>query len=149
MKVKLNLQRFAINLSTAGIFLAYAVEETAGTRPTAGYKKITGAKSTPSLNPSPETLETTTLDETGIYDASSNSNTYLGGPIVKHVAHDGTPITSSNIKSYEGTWATIEIQYTKDTLTNDYAKVFFNAYGYGDSNLYLTDITITNYSTLA
>ena len=91
----------------------------------------------------------TTLDETGIYDASSNSNTYLGGPIVKHVAHDGTPITSSNIKSYEGTWATIEIQYTKDTLTNDYAKVFFNAYGYGDSNLYLTDITITNYSTLA
>lgn len=62
--IKLNLQRFAINLSTAGIYLAYAVEATAGTRPTAGYKKITGAKSTPSLNPSPETLETTTLDET-------------------------------------------------------------------------------------
>lgn len=54
----------AINLSTAGIQLLYAVEATAGTRPTSGYTRIYGAKSTPSLNPSPETLETTTLDET-------------------------------------------------------------------------------------
>lgn len=53
----------AINLSTAGIKLKYAVEATAGTRPTSGYKAISGAKSTPSLNPSPDTLETTTLDE--------------------------------------------------------------------------------------
>ena len=54
----------AINLSTAGVKLAYAVETTAGTRPTTGYTRIYGAKSTPSLNPSPDTLETTTLDET-------------------------------------------------------------------------------------
>ena len=54
----------AINLSTAGVQLLYAVEETKGTRPTSGYKRIKGIKSTPSLNPSPETLETTTLDET-------------------------------------------------------------------------------------
>ena len=54
----------AINLSTAGIQLAYAVETTAGTRPTTGYTRIYGVKSTPSFNPSPETLETTTLDET-------------------------------------------------------------------------------------
>ena len=53
----------AINLSTAGIKLKYAVEATAGTRPTSGYKEISGAKSTPSLNPSPDALETTTLDE--------------------------------------------------------------------------------------
>lgn len=62
--MKLNRKRFVINLSTAGIFLAYAAETTAGVRPTTGYKKLTGAKSTPSLNPSPETIETTTLDET-------------------------------------------------------------------------------------
>lgn len=62
--MKLNIKRFVINLSTAGVYLAYAVETTAGTRPTTGYHKITGAKTTPSLNPSPETLETTTLDET-------------------------------------------------------------------------------------
>lgn len=53
----------AINLSTAGIKLKYAVESQKGTRPTSGYTALTGAKTTPSLNPSPETLETTTLDE--------------------------------------------------------------------------------------
>lgn len=54
----------AINLSTAGVQLHYCVESEAGTRPISGYTRIYGAKSTPSLNPSPETLETTTLDET-------------------------------------------------------------------------------------
>ena len=56
----------AINLSTAGIQLLYAVETTAGTRPTtaSAYTRIKGVKSTPSLNPAPDTLETTTLDET-------------------------------------------------------------------------------------
>ena len=53
----------AINLSTAGIHLYYAVEETAGTRPTtkSAYTDLEGIKSTPSLNPSPEALETTSL----------------------------------------------------------------------------------------
>lgn len=54
----------AIDLSTAGIKLLYAVEGTAGIRPTTGYVRIKGVKSTPSLNPAPDTLETTTLDET-------------------------------------------------------------------------------------
>ena len=53
----------AINLSTAGIKLAYAVETTAGTRPVEGYTRIFGVKSTPDFNPAPDTLETTTLDE--------------------------------------------------------------------------------------
>ena len=53
----------AINLSTAGVQLLYAVESTAGTRPTTGYTRIKGIKTTPSLNPAPDTLETTTLDE--------------------------------------------------------------------------------------
>lgn len=54
----------AINLSTAGVSVNYAVETEVGVRPTTGFKKITGIKSTPSLNPAPETLEATTLDET-------------------------------------------------------------------------------------
>ena len=54
----------AINLSTAGVHLRYAVEETAGTRPTTGYTDLPGVKSTPSLNPAPETLDATTLNET-------------------------------------------------------------------------------------
>ena len=53
-----------INLSTAGVQLAYAVEATAGTRPSTGFTRIHGIKSTPSLNPAPETIEATTLDET-------------------------------------------------------------------------------------
>ena len=54
----------AINLSTAGIHLLYAVESTAGTRPTTGYIDIKGVKSVPSLNPSPDSLETTDLNQT-------------------------------------------------------------------------------------
>ena len=54
----------AINLSTLGIHLKYAAEAEAGVRPTTGYIDLVGVKSTPSLNPSPDTLETTTLNET-------------------------------------------------------------------------------------
>jgi len=52
-----------IDLSTIGVQLHYAVETTAGERPTSGYTRIYGIKSTPSLNPAPDALETTTLDE--------------------------------------------------------------------------------------
>ena len=51
----------AINLSTLGVQLHYAVETSAGTRPTSGYERIYGIKSTPSLNPAPESIETTTF----------------------------------------------------------------------------------------
>lgn len=50
--------------STAGMYLCYAPEATAGTRPTTGYIKIPEIKSMPSFNPSPETIESTTLEET-------------------------------------------------------------------------------------
>lgn len=53
-----------IQLSTAGVTLHYAAETAAGTRPTTGYSKISEIKSIPELNPEPETLETTTLEET-------------------------------------------------------------------------------------
>lgn len=53
----------AINLSTIGVQLHYCVETTAGERPITGYTRIYGIKSTPSLNPAPDTIETTTLDE--------------------------------------------------------------------------------------
>jgi len=53
-----------IYLSTIGVHLKYAVETTAGTRPTTGYTDLLGIKTIPSMNPSPDTLETTTLNET-------------------------------------------------------------------------------------
>ncbi len=53
-----------IALSTAGVTLGYAVEATAGTRPTTGFTIIPEIKEIPEMNPEPETLETTTLAET-------------------------------------------------------------------------------------
>ncbi len=50
--------------STAGMRLYYVVESTAGTRPTTGLTKIPEVKSVPSFNPSPETIQSTTLEET-------------------------------------------------------------------------------------
>lgn len=53
-----------IYLSTIGVHLKYAVEATAGTRPTSGYTDLVGVKSIPSFSPAPDDLETTTLNET-------------------------------------------------------------------------------------
>lgn len=55
----------AVELSTAGIKLKYAVEVTAGTRPTTGYTSIAGVKSLPSYNPEPSLLDVTDLSNTG------------------------------------------------------------------------------------
>lgn len=51
-------------LSTAGMTLQYAVETSAGTRPTTGYEIIPEIKSMPSFNPAPNTIDSTTLQET-------------------------------------------------------------------------------------
>lgn len=51
-------------VSTAGMSLQYAVETTAGVRPTSGYQIIPEIKSMPSFNPSPNTIDSTTLLET-------------------------------------------------------------------------------------
>lgn len=42
----------------------YVVESSAGTRPTTGLTKIPEIKSIPSFNPAPETIQSTTLEET-------------------------------------------------------------------------------------
>lgn len=52
-----------MDLSTAGIKFAWAVETTAGTKPSS-FTAINGAKSIPEMNPEPATLETTSLDAT-------------------------------------------------------------------------------------
>lgn len=51
----------ALEISTAGVALKYAVETTAGTRPTTGYTAIPNIKETPDFNPEPSTLEVTDL----------------------------------------------------------------------------------------
>ena len=51
-------------VSTAGMYLCYAVEEEKGARPVTGYKVIPEIKSMPSFNPAPNTIDSTTLLET-------------------------------------------------------------------------------------
>lgn len=50
--------------STAGMYLCYCVETTKGSRPTTGYTKIPEVKTMPSFNPTPESIDSTTLEET-------------------------------------------------------------------------------------
>ena len=54
----------ALELSTSGVLLKYAVESTAGTRPTTGYTQVPNIKSIPDFNPEPESLEVTDLSDT-------------------------------------------------------------------------------------
>lgn len=54
----------AMELSTAGVLLKYAVESTAGTRPTTGYTQVPSIKAIPDFNPEPESLEVTDLSDT-------------------------------------------------------------------------------------
>lgn len=49
---------------SAGMTVKYAVETTAGTRPTTGYTEIPGCKSLPSFGDSPNALQTTPLSAT-------------------------------------------------------------------------------------
>ncbi len=53
----------ALEISTAGVAVKYAVETTAGTRPTTGYTAIPNIKETPDFNPEPGTLEVTDLSD--------------------------------------------------------------------------------------
>lgn len=51
----------AVDLSTAGIHVGYAIEATAGTKPTA-FTDIPNPKAIPDLNPEPSTHDTTSLN---------------------------------------------------------------------------------------
>jgi len=53
----------ALEFSTAGMKLLYAVEATAGTRPTSGYTEITGVVSLSEQNTAPNTIDVTPLAE--------------------------------------------------------------------------------------
>lgn len=52
----------AINLTSIGVKIGYAVESTKGTRPTTGYKHIPQITEIPDMDSEPEALETTSLD---------------------------------------------------------------------------------------
>ena len=53
----------ALELSTAGIEVKWAVETTKGTRPVSGYTTIPNVKSIPGYNPEPSSLQVTDLSD--------------------------------------------------------------------------------------
>lgn len=99
----------AINLSTAGIHLYYAVEQTAGTRPTtkSDYTDLVGVKSIPSLNPAPETLETTDLNQTE-YKTYIDGLKDLGGALefTFNLTQDLVTMWDTLMEAYEAAKAT-------------------------------------------
>lgn len=51
-------------LTTIGLKIGWAVETTAGVRPTTGYKRLHGIYTSPDLNIAPSTTDRTSFDET-------------------------------------------------------------------------------------
>lgn len=107
----------AINLSTAGVHIKYATESTAGTRPTTGYTDLEGVKSIPSMNPSPENLDTTSLNEIE-YKTSIPGLKDLGGALEFkfNLTEDFITLWETMMTAYETakatnkqTWYTIEV----------------------------------------
>ena len=52
----------AIPITSIGAKVSYAVEMTKGTRPTTGYTKIPMVTEIPEMNPTPDMLDTTSMD---------------------------------------------------------------------------------------
>lgn len=91
----------AIELSSAGVSLQYAVETVAGQRPTSGYKKITGIKSTPDLNPEASSLDVTDLSDT-------EWRRYIGG-----LKDPGGALAfgANNTEDFQNDWADLVDEY--------------------------------------
>lgn len=107
----------AIRLSTAGIKLGYAVETSAGTKPTTGYNFLNELKSIPEINPEPSSLETTSLDETeyrtyipGLKDLGS-ALTFLANMTQEFKTQWEALVTASETAKAAGkaTWFVIQI----------------------------------------
>lgn len=98
----------AIDLSTAGIQVAYCAESTAGTKPTSGWTKLTGIKSIPDFNPEPSSLETTTLDAT-------EYRTYIPG--LKDVG-GAVAYTANMTEQFQTEWAALMTAYEAASQDN-------------------------------
>ena len=97
-----------IDLSTAGVSVQYAMESSAGTRPTTGYTALTGITAIPDINPEPGSLETTTLDET-------EWRTYIPG--LKDPG-GALAFSANNTEQFQTEWAAMVEEYESGQSTN-------------------------------
>jgi len=91
-----------IQLTTAGVLVKYAVEATAGVRPTTGYVTVPEIKEIPGLNPEPATLETTVLSATG-YKTYVDGLKDLGGVLT---------FKANLTEEFKTAWETLMTAYT-------------------------------------
>ena len=98
----------AIELSSAGVTVQWAAETTSGTRPTTGYTKISGIKSTPDLNPETDSLEVTDLSDT-------EWKRYIGG--LKDVGGD-MAFGANNTEQFQEDWADLVAKYNEVAAEN-------------------------------
>lgn len=92
----------ALELSTAGILVKYAIEATADTRPTTNYTEIPGIKSIPEINPEPNMLDVTPLSETEYHR-------YIPG--LKDVG-GAIGLTVNHYETFRNAWETMYEAYT-------------------------------------
>lgn len=87
----------ANELSTAGVLVKYAVEASAGVRPTTGYLAIPNIKSTPDLNPEPAGHQVTDLSDTEYHR-------YIKG--LKDLG-SSLPFNANNTTAFQTAWDTL------------------------------------------
>lgn len=109
-------------VSTAGMLVKYAVEATAGTRPTSGYTTIPGVKAIPAIFNDPNMLQSTPLSAT-------KNHTYIEG---LNDSGGSIQLTVNDYEAFRTAWTACVAAF--DALTDDKTMWFEIAYQDG-SNL--------------
>lgn len=109
----------AIELSTAGITVKWAVEATAGTRPTSGYVKLSGVKSISEFNPEPNQIDITPLDE-------GTWHRYIPG--LKDVG-GAQQLTVNDYDDFRTSWDALMTAYTTASSTGKGLWIEYNVPG--------------------
>lgn len=88
-------------ISSAGLLVKYAVESTAGTRPTSGFTAIPGCKAVPAIFNEPNTLDSTPL-------AATKNKTYIPG---LNDSGGAIAITVNDYSEFRTAWTTCVSAY--------------------------------------
>ena len=103
-------------VSTAGMLIKYAVESTAGTRPTTGYTTIPGVKAIPAIFNDPNMLQSTPLSAT-------KNHTYIEG---LNDSGGAIQLTVNDYSAFRTAWNACVAAF--DELTDDKTMWFEIAY---------------------
>lgn len=98
----------ALEIASAGVTIGYAVEATAGTRPTGNYTNITNVKTIGDLDAEPATYDVTDLSD-------MEYKRYIPG--LKDIGGD-VPLTANLTQAFMTLWAALVTAATTGAQTN-------------------------------